>query len=90
MQPRWGNRVGLTRVTQGTRRCREPWAWESNAVGVGAIGRRVRSEGRDGREGPDDQSWWSLRASIRSARVSTLTLRRKLLEPGLQEVLRAG
>ncbi len=51
MQPRWGNRVGLTRVTQGTRRCREPWAWESNAVGVGAIGRRVRSEGRDGRKG---------------------------------------
>ncbi len=41
VQPRWGNRVGLSRETQGTRRCREPWALESNAVGVCAMRRKI-------------------------------------------------
>ncbi len=38
VQPRWGNRVTFVGVTQGTRQRREPWALESNAFGVGAMG----------------------------------------------------
>ncbi len=43
-QPRWGNDAVYAVRTQGTRRSREPWAMDCNAVGVGAIDRTRRQK----------------------------------------------